>query len=102
MDVIKIFWKYMHKYHPHLVKEDWMIETIVVKRKSSVFANEEVRKLIPMRMYSYLKLFVFFCEDTLHPVISLIHNKEGRENLAVGCLINNELVHLIKPNKEDW
>lgn len=94
MSVLDTFWCYIYKYYPELAQNEWMVDELVINAKDLL--NEELKEIIPMRLYSSFKCYAFFYEGGMNSVIFLLQDFSGSRDIVIGRLNNNQLIHFTK------
>ncbi|WP_181347386.1 hypothetical protein [Thalassobacillus sp. CUG 92003] len=92
MSVIDVFWEFIYEHHPQLAFNDWLVDSQLMNVEEIV--NAEVRELIPHRLKE-VNCIVYFYEGGTKNVVYLLQDKQGKQNIAIGLLKNDELVDAV-------
>ncbi|MCG1027627.1 hypothetical protein J5S49_04935 [Virgibacillus halodenitrificans] len=93
MSAIRVFNWFMEKYHPHLIHQDWLVDSRKVK--SQDIRNSVRVKLIPLGM-SEANLLLFYYDGKNEDIVYLLQDKEGKHNISIGLLSGNKLVNSVE------
>lgn len=92
MDAIDVFWNFIYEHHPQLAFNDWMVDSQLMNVEEIV--NIKVRELLPGQI-TEVNCIVFFYEGGTKNVVYLLQDKQGKQNIAIGLLKNDELVDTV-------